>query len=77
MAGRKKRKAPRRGKEPTEGLALPVIENGVPGRVVAHHGVAVLVRFAEGPDRQVWLQPEQRAVVGDRVQVGGDRFSVD
>lgn len=77
MAGRKKRKAPRRGKEPTEGLALPVIENGVPGRVVAHHGVAVLVRFAEGPDRQIWLQPEQRAVVGDRVQVGGDRFSVD
>lgn len=77
MAGRKKRNEPRRGKEPTEGYSLPVIENGVPGRVVAHHGVAVLVRFAEGPDRQVWLQPEQRAVVGDRVQVGGDRFSVD
>ncbi len=44
------------------------------GRVVAHHGVAVLVRFDEGSTRQVWLAPEQRAVVGDRVEVGGERL---
>jgi ribosome biogenesis GTPase len=45
--------------------------------VVAHHGVAVLVRFDTGEERQVWLQPEQRAVVGDRVRVAGDRLGVE
>lgn len=45
-----------------------------PGRVVAHHGVAVVVRFDEGGTRQIWLSPDQRAVVGDRVKVAGDRL---
>ncbi len=40
---------------------------GERGRVVAHHGVAVLVRFDSGEQRQIRLAPEQRAVVGDRV----------
>lgn len=44
------------------------------GRVVAHHGVAVVVRFDEGGTRQIWLSPDQRAVVGDRVKVAGDRL---
>ncbi len=44
------------------------------GRVVAHHGVAVLVRFDEGGVRQIWLTADQRAVVGDRVRVVGDRL---
>lgn len=45
------------------------------GRVVAHHGVAVLVRFDDdGSEGQVWLAPEQRAVVGDRVVVTGPRL---
>lgn len=44
------------------------------GRVVAHHGVAVLVRFEDGSTRQIWLAPEQRAVVGDRVEVRGERL---
>lgn len=76
MSSRKSKK-PRRGQSPEGGRQLPVITDGEPGRVVAHHGVAVLVRFESGEERQVWLQPEQRAVVGDRVQVGGDRLSVD
>ena len=46
------------------------------GRVVAHHGVAVLVRFESGEERQVWLAPDQRAVVGDRVAVEGTRLDV-
>lgn len=45
------------------------------GRVVAHHGVAVLVRFDDGGEaRQVWLAPEQRAVVGDRVRVADGKL---
>lgn len=48
---------------------------GRSGRVVAHHGVAVLVRFDDdGSEGQVWLAPEQRAVVGDRVLVSGIRL---
>lgn len=46
------------------------------GRVVAHHGVAVLVRFDEGGTRQIWLSSDQRAVVGDRVRVAGQRLEV-
>lgn len=46
------------------------------GRVVAHHGVAVLVRFASGATRQVWLGPDQRVVVGDRVVLAGERVEV-
>lgn len=53
------------------------IAKGEPGRVVAHHGVAVLVRFDAGGERQVWLTPEQRAVAGDRVVVVKDRLVVD
>ena len=44
------------------------------GRVVAHHGVAVLVRFDEGGTGQIWLAGDQRAVVGDRVRVVGARL---
>jgi ribosome biogenesis GTPase len=49
---------------------------GEPGQVVAHHGVAVLVRFDSGDERQIWLATEQRAVVGDRVRVVADRLEV-
>jgi len=52
------------------------IAQGEPGRVVAHHGVAVLVRFDSGAERQIWLLPEQRAVAGDRVVVARDRLVV-
>ena len=52
------------------------IANGEPGRVVAHHGVAVLVRFDSGAERQIWLLPEQRAVAGDRVVAARDRLVV-
>lgn len=47
------------------------------GRVVAHHGVAVLVRFDDGEERQVWLAASQSAVVGDRVAVEGERLFVE
>lgn len=50
---------------------------GRPGRVVAHHGVAVLVRFDDGDERQVPLAPGQRAVTGDRVRVSDDRLEVE
>jgi len=50
---------------------------GERGRVVAHHGVAVLVRFDHGGERQVWLTPDQRAVAGDRVSVVGERLVVE
>ena len=52
-------------------------QGGESGRVVAHHGVAVLVRFDAGGERQVWLSPEQRAVAGDRVVVAGERLIVE
>jgi ribosome biogenesis GTPase len=44
--------------------------------VIAHHGVAVLVHFDSGLERQIWLGPDQRAVVGDRVEVSGERLEV-
>lgn len=56
------------GADRSGGIAF---EGGEPGRVVAHHGVAVLVRLDAGEERQVWLAPAQRAVVGDRVRVEG------
>lgn len=50
-------------------------DGGRSGRVVAHHGVAVLVRFDDGgEEQQVWLAPEQRAVVGERVSVADGRL---
>ena len=52
------------------------LQNGEPGQVVARHGVAVLVRFDQGGERQIWLTPEQRAVAGDRVIVVGERLVV-
>lgn len=70
MSARKRRKAERRG---GAGLGKPL---GEVGRVVAHHGVAVLVRFESGEERQVWLTPEQTAVVGDRVAVDGTRLEM-
>jgi ribosome biogenesis GTPase len=36
----------------------------------------VLVRLESGDDKQVWLTPDQRAVVGDRVVVAGARLEV-
>jgi ribosome biogenesis GTPase len=50
---------------------------GEAGCVVAHHGVAVLVRLDAGGERQIWLTPEQRAVAGDRVVVVKDRLRVE
>jgi ribosome biogenesis GTPase len=77
MASGKRKKPARRGREPEGAGTVVTFEGGAPGRVVAHHGVAVLVRFDEGGEKQVWLQAEQRAVVGDRVRVEGDRLAVD
>ena len=45
--------------------------------MIAHHGVAVLVRTQSGEEKQVWLQTDQRAVVGDRVLVDGERLFVE
>ncbi|MFK7898093.1 MAG: ribosome small subunit-dependent GTPase A [Myxococcota bacterium] len=89
MAARKRKRSPglrdaarKRGKSKgeTPGAhvdAADAPDSAVPGRVIAHHGVAVLVRFEDGEERQVWLQPEQRAVVGDRVLVAGERLYVE
>ena len=80
-AGRRKRKQATRGAgrgesgEAARSMLGP--DEGEPGLVVAHHGVAVLIRFDSGEERQVWLQPEQRAVVGDRVRVAGSRLAVE
>lgn len=60
-----------------EAAAAPDFEGGEPGRVVAHHGPAVLVRYEDGREEQVWLQPDQRAVVGDRVRVRDGRLAVE
>ncbi len=79
MAGRKSKK-PRRGKHhEAESAPRPLLEpgEGEPGRVVAHHGVAVLVQLDGGETQQIWLQPEQRAVVGDRVRVARGRLVVE
>ncbi len=77
MASGKRKKPTRRGRASEDAGTIVTFEGGTPGRVVAHHGVAVLVRFDEGGEQQVWLQPEQRAVVGDRVRVAGDRLAVE
>lgn len=45
--------------------------------MVAHHGVAVLVRLDSGVERQIWLAPRQRAVAGDRVRVFAGRLVVE
>lgn len=50
--------------------------DSVAGRVTAHHGVAVLVELETGEEKQVWLAPDQRAVVGDRVVVSGAELDV-
>ena len=77
MAGGRRKKPTRRGRDKGEAPPQPDVEGGIPGRVVAHHGVAVLVRFDDGSEEQVWLQPKQTAVVGDRVRVAGDRLGVE
>ena len=56
---------------------MQALADGAPGRVVAHHGVAVLVRFDDGDERQIWLEPGQQAVAGDRVIVMGERLVVE
>lgn len=86
MAARKRKKSPglRDASKPRKGAkgsssappAPATPPTGLPGRVIAHHGVAVLVRMQTGEEKQVWLQQEQRAVVGDRVLVDGERFFV-
>jgi len=83
MSGPKKRTARSRGgkagriEKSTRLAEAEERQKGEPGRVVAHHGVAVLVRFDHGGERQVWLTPEQRAVAGDRVVVLGERLIVE
>jgi ribosome biogenesis GTPase len=72
---KRKRKAGRSGRV-EEPPGAEEIASGEAGRVVAHHGVAVLVRFDAGGERQVWLTPNQRAVAGDRVVVVKDRLVV-
>jgi ribosome biogenesis GTPase len=71
VARRKNKTQERRGGPPRVS-----VEDGEPGQVVAHHGVAVLVRLESGVEQQVWLVPEQRAVVGDRVRVAGLKLEV-
>jgi ribosome biogenesis GTPase / thiamine phosphate phosphatase len=71
MASRK-RGSRGRAQQPKESTPL----QGEAGQVVAHHGVAVLVKLESGLEKQVWLTPEQRAVVGDRVTVAGARLEV-
>jgi ribosome biogenesis GTPase len=71
MAGREGRGRGRREE------SSPTAEQvGDPGQVVAHHGVAVLVRLDSGEEKQIWLSPDQRAVVGDRVRVAGKGLEV-
>lgn len=72
-----------RGRERDRGAAggaqgAPDRDDGRVARVIAHHGVAVLVRFEDeaGGERQVWLAPDQRAVVGDRVALVRGRLEV-
>ncbi|MFP6654496.1 MAG: ribosome small subunit-dependent GTPase A [Myxococcota bacterium] len=66
-------------REAAESAALDEIARaeGEAGRVVAHHGVAVLVRMDAGGERQIRLTPDQRAVAGDRVIVVKDRLRVE
>ncbi len=66
----------RRGERSEAGDPNRSEAGGEPGRVVAHHGVAVLVRLDAGGDRQVWLARGQRAVVGDRVLVASGGLEV-
>lgn len=75
MAARRRDAAKDGAKGPSKGprAGAAVVEEQT-GRVVAHHGVAVLVRFDAGGSRQIWLTPDQRAVVGDRVRVVGERL---
>jgi ribosome biogenesis GTPase len=83
MAKPKRKTATRRGRKTgrversTDASEAEGSLNGQPGRVVAHHGVAVLVRFDDGGERQIWLTPGQQAVAGDRVVVAGERLIVE
>lgn len=74
--GKSKKRAGRDDRA-TRASETPELLNGKPGRVVAHHGVAVLVRFDDGVERQIWLTPGQQAVAGDRVVVAGERLAVE
>ena len=83
VAARRKKKesfgSERRAREEASSKAAAGLGpgEGEVGRVIAHHGVAVLVHFESGKERQIWLTHEQRAVVGDRVRVAGERMVVD
>jgi ribosome biogenesis GTPase len=67
----------RNSKKTSPEVAPEFAARGEAGRVVAHHGVAVLVRFDAGGERQIWLTPDQRAVAGDRVLVVDERLIVE
>ncbi|MFO0690148.1 MAG: ribosome small subunit-dependent GTPase A [Myxococcota bacterium] len=74
-AGRRERGSSGAGKAERHAGDRGAAGPGRAGRVVAHHGVAVLVRYDDdGSEGQVWLAPDQRAVVGDRVVVTGARL---
>lgn len=45
-----------------------------PGVIVAHHGIAVLVRFERGGELSVRVKRKSGHVVGDRVEVSGERL---
>lgn len=80
MAGRRRRKKDGRGG--AVGGSRPDGDESLPpdaprGRVAAHHGVAVLVRFDDGGERQVWLAANQKATVGDRVVLSEERLVVE
>jgi len=75
MAGRGRDRPDKRAKG-GDRAAGNLAAEGRPGLVVAHHGVAVLVRFDDdGSQRQIWLAPEQQAVVGERVRVARERLT--
>ncbi|PLX96284.1 MAG: ribosome small subunit-dependent GTPase A [Desulfuromonas sp.] len=54
----------------------PARQQGQPGLIVSHYGVAVLVRFdADGREEPVKVKRNSDHVVGDRVLVAGERVS--
>ena len=50
-------------------------DNGKPGLIISHYGVAVLVRFDDGEELPVKVKRNSDHVVGDRVMVVGERVT--
>jgi ribosome biogenesis GTPase len=75
-AGRRGSKEKRGGSRRAAKGRADVSRDGEAGQVIAHHGVAVLVRLDSGEEKQIWLAPDQRAAVGDRVIVAGAQLDV-